>query len=64
MSPEAVASLMAVKGIRVYKDPHAPLTYEDGAPRLYTLCRVVSPPCVLVHPSRWDEFCAQFWSAP
>lgn len=43
-------------GVPVYKDPNAALRYEDGSPRLYTLCRATNPPCVLVHPDRWDEF--------
>jgi hypothetical protein len=50
--------LTTFAAIKVYKDPHAAAFHDDGSPRLFTLCRAANPPCVLVHPDRWDAFVA------
>ena len=46
--------------IPVYKSTFAPKFNDDGTPRVYTLCRATNPPCVLVHPDRWEAFIAMF----
>lgn len=45
-----------LSGIPVFRDPNCSPSYDDGRPRLFTLVTATNPPCVLVHPSRWDAF--------